>query len=152
MNSEVHYVHQFGDFTLNASKRLLFKGQDVIPLNDRAFDVLMILIRNPGRVIPREEFFESVWRDVSVEPGNLDQSIFALRKALGDTSEPRRYIKTVPRRGFLFLENVTRTEEKSTMPGASATSVIIGQSKSETPSELLNEYGSGRALLGGVHP
>jgi len=131
MKSHDHPIYQLGEFQMDPSNRLLTKGKSVILINDRAFDVLMVLLRNAGRIVTREEFLESVWRDVTVEPGNLDQSIFALRKALSDTSEPRRYIKTVPRRGFLFLPSVIVIDEKSVLPGTLSSHSAAQQSGSD---------------------
>jgi len=151
MDSSLHTTYQFGEFFLSASKRLLFKGQDVIRINDRAFDVLTMLVRNAGRVVTRDEFFESVWRDVTVEPGNLDQSIFALRKALSDTLEPRRYIKTVPRRGFLFLASVTVIDESSILFPTPTSEVTTQRDEPVIAVPPPIEHANEIRLIGGAH-
>jgi DNA-binding winged helix-turn-helix (wHTH) protein len=102
------YYYEFEGFRVDPQQRLLLRADEPVPVTDRAFDTLLLLLENWGRVVERERFFREVWQDAAVEPNNLDQSIYVLRNALGDTKEPRRFIKSVPRKGFIFLKEVTR--------------------------------------------
>ena len=78
-----------------------------MPLNSKAFDTLLLLVSNAGETVAKETLLEAVWPGVAVEENNLNQAVSALRKALGDTASPRRFIITVPNRGYRFVRPVT---------------------------------------------
>src|SRR4029453_1616276 len=96
-------ISRFGDFTLDPTqRRLLQAGQDVY-LPPKTFELLLYLIRNRGRVIPKDELLEAVWPDVNVVENTLAQRIREIREALGDGTHGVRFIKTVPRVGYQFI-------------------------------------------------
>ena len=64
------------------------------------------MIRNPGRLLTKEELLRSIWADAAVEEGNLTQSVFLLRKAFSTNSRPDPLIVTVPGRGYQFAAPV----------------------------------------------
>ncbi|MGH3636785.1 MAG: winged helix-turn-helix domain-containing protein, partial [Mycobacterium sp.] len=68
--------------------------------------MLLALVRRSREVVAKDELMRMVWPDTVVEDANLSQSIFMLRKALGDTSGTRHYIVTLPGRGYRFAEPV----------------------------------------------
>ena len=70
----------------------------VDPADAKAFDVLVVLIENRERVIAKEELMELVWPDQFVEEANLTVQVSALRRALGEKKDERRFIVTVPGR------------------------------------------------------
>ena len=78
------YLYRFGQFVLDPRKRTLSRADSSVCLTPKAFDVLLFLVRNPHRLVTKEELLQSVWRDTFVEEGNLTQYISHLRKALGD--------------------------------------------------------------------
>lgn len=78
----------------------------MVPLTPKAFDVLLLLIQNAGRIVTKDELMNAVWRDSFVEESNVSQTIFMVRKALGETSD-RRYILNVQGQGYRFLVPVT---------------------------------------------
>lgn len=100
------FYYKFEDFCVDPQRRLLLRADQPIAITDRAFDTLIVLLENFGQIVERERFFQEVWQDVAVEPNNLDQSIYVLRNALKDTKEPRQFIKSVTKRGFIFLKHV----------------------------------------------
>lgn len=96
-------ITRFGDFTLDgAQRRLLRAGQDVY-LPPKTFELLLYLVRNRGRVIPKDELLEAVWADVNVVENTLAQRIREIREALGEGAHGARFIKTVPRVGYQFI-------------------------------------------------
>lgn len=107
--------YEFGPFRIVPEERQLLRGQEPIPLAPKAFETLLLLIRNRGRVVTKEDLMKSVWPDSFVEESNLTQNIFVLRKALGESAQDARYIATVPGRGYRFDEKVKRValEEKA---------------------------------------
>ena len=102
---------QFGDFRVDPLDRTLRRDDVPIALNRRAFDVLLYLVQNPGRVVTKDELLKNVWADAFVDENNLTQSISTLRRALEDRAAAPRpdrpaettYIRTLPGRGYQFI-------------------------------------------------
>lgn len=97
---------QFGDFRVDPLTRTLRRHQEVVTLNRRAFDVLVYLVRNPGRVLSRDELLKNVWPDTFVDENSLAQSISTLRRALEEKPGDNSYIVTLPGRGYQFVSQV----------------------------------------------
>jgi Tol biopolymer transport system component/DNA-binding winged helix-turn-helix (wHTH) protein len=96
----------FGDFELDGAKRLLYRQGEPVPLNSKAFDLLLALVERPGEVLTKDELMQSVWPDQFVEEGNLAVQISALRKIFGEKKDEHRFIVTVPGRGYSFVADV----------------------------------------------
>jgi TolB-like protein/DNA-binding winged helix-turn-helix (wHTH) protein/Tfp pilus assembly protein PilF len=79
-------------------------------LPPRAFDTLLVLVENNGRLLEKDELMRTVWGDTVVEENNLSQVIYLLRKALRDGEDGTRYIETVPKRGYRFVTEVREFE------------------------------------------
>jgi DNA-binding winged helix-turn-helix (wHTH) protein len=74
--------------------------------NRRAFDVLLYLVQNPGRILTRDELLKNVWPDTFVDENSLAQSISVLRRALEEKPGDNSYIVTLPGRGYQFVSPV----------------------------------------------
>jgi predicted ATPase/DNA-binding winged helix-turn-helix (wHTH) protein len=109
-------VLSFGPFSLLASERLLKKGDEPIPLGDRALDILIALAERAGEVVTHKELISTVWPDVTVEEGNLRFQMATLRKALGDRRNGARYVSNVAGRGYCFVAPITRSAVARTVP------------------------------------
>ena len=107
------HVYRFGQFMVDPRRRTLSCAESPVFLTPKAFDVLMFLVRNPNRLVTKEELLQSVWEDTFVEEGNLAQYICHLRKALGD-SEGSRLIVTIARKGYKFTGDVSLVEVRDT--------------------------------------
>lgn len=103
-------IYEFGPFHLNAGERLLLRDGQPVPLTPKAFDTLLLLVENSGRLIDKDELMGSVWPDTVVEENNLNRSIYVLRKALGESSGTAKYIETVPKHGYRFVASVVEVE------------------------------------------
>lgn len=101
----------FGGYRLESDSRLLSREGERLGITPKAFDVLLLLARNPGRVIEKEEFFRILWPDAVVEESNLTQTVFVLRKILREKESGQSFISTVPGRGYLFVCPVTQIDE-----------------------------------------
>ena len=77
------------------------------PLTGKGFDLLVILVRDAGRTITKAELMAALWPDTTVEESNLTQTVFVLRKALGEDPEEITYIRTLPRQGYRFVATVS---------------------------------------------
>src|SRR4051812_5889762 len=102
--SEARYL-RFGPFRLDRRERLLARDGVPVALPPKAIDLLIALTDEPGALRTKEELLARVWPDVVVDESNLSQTIFVLRKALGD--DAGQWIVTVPRRGYRFSGEVT---------------------------------------------
>ena len=99
-------TYQFGPFTLDAAKRRLLRDGEVVRLTPKAFETLLALVEVRGKTIGKDELLKRVWGDTVVEENNLNQSITALRKALGDSRSESQYIATIPGQGYRFVADV----------------------------------------------
>ena len=93
----------FGDFNVDTDRLELTLARDVIPLQPQAFSLLVFLIENADRVVPKDEIIETVWQGRIVSDGTLNARINALRRALNDDGVAQSVIKTFPRQGFRFV-------------------------------------------------
>ncbi len=113
------YLYCFGRFVLDPRRRTLFRADTPVLLTSKAFDVLSFLVRNPNRLVTKEELLQAVWADTFVEEGNLTQYISRIRKALGDLEEGR-WIVTIARKGYQFAGNVVLSDEAGPISQAAA--------------------------------
>ena len=88
--------YQFDAFELNPVRRVLLRDGKAVALKPKVFETLLVLVRNSGRVMDKDELMQQVWPDTVVEEVNLAHNISVLRKALGQKEEENRFIITVP--------------------------------------------------------
>jgi TolB-like protein/DNA-binding winged helix-turn-helix (wHTH) protein/Tfp pilus assembly protein PilF len=103
MSLETKAVFEFGAFHLNPAERLLLRQKVPVQLPPKAFDALLVMVENRGRLLGKDELLQKVWPNTFVEESNLAQHISILRKALRDGEEGFQYIETVPRFGYRFI-------------------------------------------------
>jgi TolB-like protein/DNA-binding winged helix-turn-helix (wHTH) protein/Tfp pilus assembly protein PilF len=99
-SQETPRLYEFGPFRLDPTERKLLRGNEIVALTPKAFDTLLLLVRNSGHLLEKDELITMLWPDSFVEEGSLSNNIFLLRKALG---EDPAFIETVPRRGYRFI-------------------------------------------------
>src|SRR6187455_1969190 len=97
---------QIGDWLVDPRDDSLKRGSERVKLEPRTMRLLMRLAQNPGTVVSQDELLESVWTGVVVGPASVYQSMSQLRKLLGDTDDPPRYIETVARKGYRLVAGV----------------------------------------------
>ena len=95
-------IHEFGPFSLDVRERVLRRNGELVPLTPKGFDLLLVLVQNSGRVLTKHAMMQLVWPDTLVEESNLARQVSTLRKVLGDGSGKKRYIETIPWRGYRF--------------------------------------------------
>lgn len=81
-------------------------------LSPKVFDILMVLVRNGGHIVQKDQLMTEVWPDAFVEEANLNVGVSSLRKALGDTPDGHTYIETIPRRGYRFVAPVAKIADE----------------------------------------
>ena len=109
-------IYEFEEFTLDAAERRLTREAQIVPLAPKAFDVLLALVRNSGRLVTKHELLERIWPDSYVEEGILAVHISGLRKALGSGDGGNGHIETVSRSGYRFTSVVTRQNGEPKTP------------------------------------
>jgi DNA-binding winged helix-turn-helix (wHTH) protein len=101
----------------------LRKGDEVIPLPPKIFDTLLVLVERRGEVVAKDQLMKELWPDSFVEESNLTQNIFLLRRTLGQASDNREFIQTLPKRGYRIsvpVEDLAPFPD----PGATANPVV----------------------------
>ncbi len=121
MDKKESRLYEFDRFCLDASEGILRCDQQETPLTPKVFETLLLLVENSGRVIGKDELLKTIWPDNFVEESSLTQNISLLRKALGDGIDGRRFIETVPKRGYRFIAPV-RVVNKRAGEGAGGNS------------------------------
>ncbi|RYH96035.1 MAG: transcriptional regulator [Acetobacteraceae bacterium] len=94
---------QLGLFTLYPEQHLLHRAGQPVRIGSRALSLLIALVENRGELVSKEALIERVWPETFVEEANLRVHIAALRKVLGDTSDPPQYIANVSGRGYRLV-------------------------------------------------
>lgn len=112
MRRAAHYFYQFGPFRIDPAKRLLLQEGEVVPLSPKAFELLVTLAENSPRVLEKDELMAELWPGSVVEESNLTQTIYLLRKALGEGTHESHYIETIPRHGYRFVAAVEEISEE----------------------------------------
>src|SRR3981189_2667120 len=102
----VHRNLRFGPFELSIGERVLRRDGQVLPLGDRALDILTYLADRPGVFSSKQDLIDHVWSDVTVEEGSLRVHVAAIRKALGDGQFGNRYIAKIKGGGYSFVGTV----------------------------------------------
>jgi eukaryotic-like serine/threonine-protein kinase len=124
-------MYRFGAFCVDATRRLLIRGDQPVPVTGRAFDVLLALLDRAGQTVDKDDLLRTVWPDTLVEESNLSQQIFTLRKLLGQRTDDL-YIATVPRRGYRFVAPV-ETSDDAAPAAVQATHGIVPGATPITP-------------------
>jgi DNA-binding winged helix-turn-helix (wHTH) protein/tetratricopeptide (TPR) repeat protein len=125
---------EFGPYRVDPAQCRLLRGETHVSLPPKAFDLLLLLVRNPNRVLSKGELIHALWPDTFVDEANLTQHVFTLRKTLGNQPGGATYIETVPRRGYIFAaavrestDAVPRAESPPAVPA-----VVEGERKQAT--------------------
>src|SRR4051794_9690576 len=97
---------RFDRFLLDPADRQLRRDDAPVELNARYLDALVLLVREAGKLVPKERFLGEVWRGVPVTDEALTQCIKTLRRQLDDDAANPRFIETVPKHGYRFIAAV----------------------------------------------
>jgi len=112
MNKQVKHFYEFGPFRLDLEERLLIQEGQPVALPPKVFETLVLLVERNGRVLGKDEMMSLLWPDRYVEESNLTQTIFMLRKILGEGQSSAQFIETVPKRGYRFVAPVKEMQEE----------------------------------------
>jgi DNA-binding winged helix-turn-helix (wHTH) protein/TolB-like protein/Flp pilus assembly protein TadD len=133
MNGDPPHCYVFEGFRLDlARRRLSGAGGEALPLPARAFDVLAYLVENRARIVTKDEVMRAVWSRVVVEENNLNQAVYNIRRALGDSRESPRFIVTVAGRGYQFIAS-TSVDRGESQPAPATPSPEPGNDSTDEP-------------------
>ncbi|NOT48669.1 MAG: hypothetical protein HOP17_13085 [Acidobacteria bacterium] len=114
MSKESKEIYEFGPFRLDVGEHILKRvdGEVKCALPEKAFQTLVVLARNHGRLLTKSELLDAVWADSFVEENNLDKAVHAIRHVLGESAKSDTYIETVRKHGYRFVIEVRRVDSQ----------------------------------------
>src|SRR4051812_13914311 len=103
-------IARFDRFTFDSGRRLLLDGDRIVTVPPKVFDLLALLIRHAPNVVTKETIAGAVWPNEAPSDASLAMAITELRKALGETGDQPRFVRTAHRRGYAFGVTIERKE------------------------------------------
>jgi Tol biopolymer transport system component/DNA-binding winged helix-turn-helix (wHTH) protein len=100
------FVFKFADVDVHERELHIRRNGDVLPVEPKAFRVLVHLLRHPGCLVPKEELIKAGWGDTAVTDNSLTRNIALLRRLMGDDPRKPRFIETVSTVGYRFIGKV----------------------------------------------
>jgi DNA-binding winged helix-turn-helix (wHTH) protein/Tol biopolymer transport system component len=117
---------RIGDFDVEPSLNRLYKAHEMLTIEPRVMDLLMLLAERPGQVFGRDEIFQRVWPETTVQDDALRRVVTLLRRVLDDDPKEPRYIETIKRRGYRLVAPVSRPDPKPNDSAARRTPRLLG--------------------------
>jgi TolB-like protein len=96
----------FEDHVLDPDRRELARGSETVVIGPQVFDLLLHLVQNRERVVTKDNLIDVVWGGRIISESTLTSHINAVRKAIGDTGEQQRLVRTLARKGYRFVGEV----------------------------------------------
>jgi hypothetical protein len=112
--------------------RLVRRDGTDVHLPPKAFDLLLILVRHQPNAVSHEQLHAALWPGVHVSETSLPALVTQLRKALGDTADDSRVIRTLPRVGYAFIGDAT-VAGHGLVGGASVCRLVWRRTSIEVP-------------------
>jgi DNA-binding winged helix-turn-helix (wHTH) protein/TolB-like protein/Tfp pilus assembly protein PilF len=105
-------IYEFGSFRLDPAEGLLRRDGQPLALEPKVFQTLLVLVRNRGRLVEKDELMREVWPDRFFEETNLARNVSVLRRTLGKDENGNQFIETAPRRGYRFVGRLRPAEHR----------------------------------------
>jgi TolB-like protein/DNA-binding winged helix-turn-helix (wHTH) protein/Flp pilus assembly protein TadD len=115
--AEAAHAYRFDAFMLDVGRGTLLGPGGELRLRPKSFELLLYMVRHPGRLVGREELLDAVWGHAAVTDDSITQCLVEIRRALGD--ESRSLVRTIPRRGYLLDVPVEALPRRDSPPVAS---------------------------------
>ena len=114
-------IARWDEWELDIPARRVTGSDGSVHVEPQVFDVLVYLVENRDRVVPKEELLDEIWGDQFVSESALTTRIKSARKAIGDDGRTQRYIRNVPGRGYQFVGSIDESRPSSgSVPGNEA--------------------------------
>ena len=108
--------YAFEDYVIDSDRRELTRSVEPIAVGPQVFDLLLHLVRNREHVVSRDELLNAVWAGRIISESTLTSHINAARKAIGDSGQNQRLLRTIARKGFRFVGAVTEAPPPTDVP------------------------------------
>lgn len=138
MSRQEGHLYEFDPFRLDSAERQLVRDGAPVPLAPKAFDLLLTLVQNSGHLLEKDELMKLVWPEQFVEEGNLALNISILRKVLRDDHATRRYIETVPKRGYRFVADVRRVHADVAVETHAGRLVVVAGGETDAKAKVID--------------
>lgn len=135
-NSNNGLTYEFEHFRLDADHLMLYRQGQAVPLRPKVVETLVALIERRGEVVSKDELMDRLWPDQIVEESNLSQSIYLLRKELGDGINGQPLIETFWKRGYRFNGEVRASDDFELILGTRTRTLVLTDELETTGSEL----------------
>src|SRR5690349_4526236 len=122
---------RFEDHALDIERRELRRGSELIAMEPQVFDLLTYLVQNRDRVVTKDDMIAAIWSGRIVSESTLTSRINAVRKAVGDSGDEQRLIRTLARKGLRFVGAVRETDAA---PESVTAAIETAPSSSDKPS------------------
>ena len=134
-------VFRFADVEVREREFSIIKAGEVVPVEPKAFRVLLFLLHNPQTLITKEELLDAVWGDTAVSENSLTRAIALVRRVLDDDPHQPRFIETVSTAGYRFICPVETgstgaVESNSSAPGLTKAEAAEPRSKEQRLREM----------------
>jgi DNA-binding winged helix-turn-helix (wHTH) protein len=151
MTEQKGLIFRFGEFEVREGEFCLIRREETIPVEPKAFRVLLYLLRNPHRLVTKDELLDAVWQETSVSENSLTRAVALLRRLLGDDTREPRFIATVPTVGYRLLCEVDVSGgETAGAPAPLATSTEQTQPETGSQSGIANRGRCARRSWAGL--
>ncbi|CAN5393134.1 winged helix-turn-helix domain-containing tetratricopeptide repeat protein [soil metagenome] len=115
----------FADHVLDPGRRELTQGGQVVAIAPQAFDLLLHLVENRDHVVSKDALFDAVWEGRVVSESTLASHINAVRKAIGDSGGAQHLLKTIARKGFRFVGDVSVADDMAAVEAGETDEVAM---------------------------
>ena len=99
-------IYEFTGFRLEVQERLLLRNGAAVSITPKIFDMLLLFLENPNRLLGKDEIMRTVWPATHIDEATLTRTISELRKTLGQTAGEANFVQTVPKQGYRFVAPV----------------------------------------------
>src|SRR3984885_8526074 len=140
--------YEFLGFRLDVQERLLLRDGASVSITPKIFDMLLLFLENPNRLLGKDEIMRTVWPDTHIDEATLTRTISELRKTLGQTAGEANLVQTVPKRGYRFVAPVETMPD----PAPEVAPALEAVSRQSDPSATSGDMQHGRTNLRNFRP
>lgn len=124
-------IYRFGRFAVNASTRQLLADEAEVHLSPKAFELLLLLVRQRSRALSKAELQDALWPSTFVGETNLATLVAEIRRALDESAQDAAVVRTVHRFGYRFVAAVT--EGPASPPAATGHRMYLATADRQFP-------------------
>ncbi len=131
-----HPTYRFDQYSVDPATRELRSDGELVVLSPKVFDCLAWLLEHRDRAVGRDELVAAVWGKADIADTQVVQTILKARRAVGDTGEEQRVIRTIPRFGYRWIASIEMLDTETRVVEARDGIATISQAPSTSPAEV----------------